>query len=160
MTNPAPLYSDYMEVEPQWIDFNGHLNMAYYNVLFDRGADQAFSAFGINQEYLKRGFSTFSAEFHVCYLREVHLGAKVRVSFQLLDHDDKRFHFFQELIHEDGWVSATGEGLGLHIDMSGPRVAPFPEDVHAKVRGLFDAHKTLPRPDRAGRKIGIPATTA
>ncbi len=153
---PAPIMSDVLVVEPQWIDWNGHLNMAYYNVLFDRGADQAFARFGITPEYLKRGFSTFSAEFHVCYLREIHEGAKVRVSFQLLDHDDKRFHFFQEMIHEDGWVSATGEGLGLHIDMSGPRVAPFPEDVAQKVKAMMDEHAALPWPDRAGRKIGIP----
>ena len=153
----APHRSRPMIVEPQWIDYNGHLNMAYYNVLFDQGADDLFAEFGIGPDYPKtRGFSTFSAEFHVCYLRELKEGDEVYVTSQLIDIDEKRFHFFQELHHTEGWISATGEGLGLHIDMSGPRVAPMPDDVYAKISALYDAHRRLPRPDRVGRKIGIP----
>ncbi|WP_050928038.1 thioesterase family protein [Aestuariivita boseongensis] len=153
----APHRSRMMTVEPQWIDYNGHLNMAYYNVLFDRGADDLFSEFGIGPNYPKtRGFSTFSAEFHVCYLRELKEGDAVYVTSQLIDMDEKRFHFYQELHHADGWLSATGEGLGLHIDISGPRVAPMPEDVFSKMQGVLQAHKALPRPERVGRKIGIP----
>ncbi|MBR9844392.1 MAG: thioesterase [Rhodobacteraceae bacterium] len=153
----GPFLSDLMEIDPAWIDYNGHLNMAYYNVLFDRGVDEVWTALGFGPDYRQtRGFSTFSAEFHVCYLRELHLGAKLRASFQLLAHDDKRFHFYQELIHEDGWVSATGEGLALHIDMSGPRVAPMPPDILANVTTLASEHATLPRPDRVGRQMGIP----
>lgn len=153
----APHRSRRMTVQPDWIDFNGHLNMAYYNVLFDRGADDLFAEFGITPDYpAKRGFSTFSAEFHVCYLRELKEGDPVYVTSQLLDMDEKRFHFFQELHHEDGWLSATGEGLGLHIDMSGPKVAPMPADVAQKMRAILKQHSGLPRPDRAGRRIGIP----
>jgi len=153
----SPYISAPMELDPAWIDYNGHLNMAYYNVLFDRGVDEVWEQFGFGPEYrAARNLSTFSAEFHVCYLRELHLGSKVRVSFQLLAHDEKRFHFYQELIHEDGWISATGEGLGLHIDMSGPRVAPMPDDILANVAKLATEHATLPIPDRVGRKMGIP----
>lgn len=152
----APYRSRLMTVEPQWIDYNGHLNMAYYNVLFDRGADDLFAEFGITADYPKtRGFSTFSAEFHVCYLRELHEGDAVYVTSQLIDIDEKRFHFYQELYHADGWLSATGEGLGLHIDMNGPKVAPMPEDVFSRINALYEAHRQLPRPDRVGRKIGI-----
>ena len=157
MPEPSPHRSRLMTVEPQWIDHNGHLNMAYYNVLFDRGADDLFASFGITPDYLTtRGLTTFSAEFHVCYLRELKEGDPVYVTSQLLDLDEKRFHFFQELYHADGWLSATGEGLGLHIDMSGPKVAPMPEDVFAKIGALWAEHRRLPRPERAGRRIGIP----
>jgi acyl-CoA thioester hydrolase len=152
----APHRSSTLVVEPQWIDHNGHLNMAYYNVLFDRGADELFAEFGFGPEYIERtGHSTFSAEFHVCYLRELHEGAKVYVTSQLLDFDEKRFHFYQELFHEDGWLSATGEGLGLHIDMSGPRVAPMFPDTYATLERLRAEHSKLPYPKNAGRKIGI-----
>lgn len=157
MTNPVPYRSRDMIVQSDWIDYNGHLNMAYYNVLFDRGADDLFEEFGITPSYPKtRGFSTFSAEFHVCYLRELHEGDTVYVTSQLLDMDEKRFHFFQQLHHADGWLSATGEGLGLHIDISGPKVAPMPDDVAAKMRSVFETHRQLPLPERAGRRIGIP----
>lgn len=152
----APYISDEMQLEEEWLDYNGHLNMAFYNVLFDRGVDAIWQQLGFGPEYIKRtGHSTFSAEYHVCYLRELHMGAKVRASFQLLDHNDRSFHFYQELIHEDGWVAATGEGLGLHIDMSGPRVAKLPEENHARVKALFAAHSSLPRPARVGRQMSI-----
>ncbi|WP_373050732.1 thioesterase family protein [Thalassovita aquimarina] len=156
MTTATPFMSSLQEVLPEWIDYNGHLNMAYYNVLFDRGADEAFAQMGFGPEYAaERKMTTYSAEFHVRYLRELHEGDKVRVAFQLLDADDKRFHFCQWLYHEDGWLSATGEGLGLHIDMSGPRVAPYPQDVADKVAALKEAHAGLPVPDFVGKPIGI-----
>lgn len=152
----APHRSRLMQVEPQWIDYNGHLNMAYYNVLFDRGADDLFEEFGFGPDYAKTtGFSTFSAEFHVCYLREVHEGDPVYVTSQLIDFDEKRFHFYQELWHEDGWLSATGEGLGLHIDLSGPKVAPMPPAQFAAMQKVMEAHAALPRPERVGRHIEI-----
>ena len=159
-TNAAPHRSRLMEVEEAWIDFNGHLNMAYYNVLFDRGADDLFALFGFGADYAKtQNHTTYSAEFHVCYLRELHAGDRVYVTSQLLDHDEKRFHFYQELWHEDGWLSATGEGLGLHIDMSGPRVAPMPPGPREVMARLQAEHDKLPRPERAGRRIGIPRKT-
>lgn len=157
MTIPTPFTSAPMAVEPAWIDYNGHMNMAYYSVLFDRGADEAYPLLGIGPDYIAtRGHTTYTAEFHVCYIRELHLGDRVRCTFRLLDHDAKRFHTFQELWHEDGWLAATAEGLALHIDTSGPRVAPFPPDIAARFAAMQRAHATLPHPDRAGRRIGIP----
>lgn len=152
----APFLSSPMPVEADWIDYNGHLNMAYYNVLFDRGVDQVWAELGFGPEYRERTeCTTFSAEFHVCYLREIHLGDAVTVSFQLLDHSDRAFHFYQELIHPDGWVSATGEGVGLHIDQSGPHVAPVPPEILRRLEEMHAAHAALPRPERVGRQMGI-----
>ena len=154
----APFISDPMPVEPQWIDYNDHLNMAYYNVLMDRGVDQLWDRLGFGIDYrAQTGCTTFSAEYHMRYLREIHLGDHVRASFQLIDHTDKSFHFYQELIHADGWVSARGEGLGLHVDQSGdtPRVAPMPAHILSGFQSLMRAHKSLPRPSTTGKPIAI-----
>ena len=108
-----------MRVEPAWIDYNGHLNMAYYNVLFDRAVDEVYELLGLGLDYLKtRRHSTFTAEVHVRYLRELQEGDPVRVSFQLLDYDEKRLHYFEELHHaEEGWLSATSENMALNVNM-------------------------------------------
>ncbi|MGB3537243.1 MAG: thioesterase family protein [Mesorhizobium sp.] len=156
MSLPAPFVSDPMDIEKDWIDYNGHLNMAYYNVLFDRCADIALDAMGMGLGYVKeRRLTIYTAEVHVCYVQELHLDHKVTVSFQLLDHDDKRLRAYQEIRHVDGWLAATSETLSLHVDMTGPKVAPFPADVLAKVEAMRAAHATLPVPERAGRSIGI-----
>ena len=156
MTFAAPLRSRIMAIEPDWIDYNGHLNMAYYNVLFDRCSDEAFEAMGMGLDYVKqRRLTIYTAEVHVCYVQELHLDHKVQVSFQLIDHDEKRLRAYQEIRHVDGWLAATSETLSLHVDMSGPKVAPFPADVMAKIEAMRAAHSVLPMPERAGRSIGI-----
>ena len=151
-----------MTLDPAWIDYNGHLNMAFYSVLFDRGVDQVWEGFGLGDTYrATRGMTTFAGEFQVRYLRELKLGDAVVSSFQILDFDAKRIHSFQELRHTDGWLAATGETLHLSIDTNGPRVAPFPEDVLVRIGAMAADHAALPRPEAAGRGIGIrrkPAT--
>lgn len=152
----APFRSSLMTVKPEWIDYNGHLNMAYYNVLFDEGADEVYPRMGFGPDYqAATGHTTYTAEFHLSYVRELHVGDRVRVTFQLVDYDAKRFHSYQEIWHEDGWLAACGEAMTLHIDQSGPRVAPMPDAVLAKVSALAEAHASLPRPERMGASIGI-----
>lgn len=155
---PAPFVSSVMQVEPQWIDYNGHLNMAYYNVLFDRAVDEAYELIGIGLDYLKaQGHSTFTAEAHVRYLRELHEGDPVRVTLQLLDYDAKRIHYFEELSHAtEGWLSATSENMTLHVDMTSKKVAPFPDSIMRALAAMKAAHAGLPRPQAAGRRIAMP----
>ena len=156
---PAPFVSSLMRVEPQWIDYNGHLNMAYYNVLFDRAVDEVYELLGIGVTYLKeRNHSTFTAEAHVRYLRELHEGDPVRATFQLLDYDSKRIHYFQQLFHAtEGWVSATSENMTLHVDMAAKKVTPFPETALRTLARMKAAHARLPVPEAAGRRIAMPA---
>ncbi len=156
MPQPAPFVAPPAEIEAGWIDYNGHMNMAYYNVLFDRAADAAFETFGLTPDYARqRGLSFFVAEIHVCYVRELHLGDLVTASFHLIDFDEKRLHVFSELRHADGWLAATSEALYLHIDASGPKVAPMPAEMFDKVASMREAHSELPLPEAVGRQIGI-----
>ena len=154
----APFVSSLMRVEPQWIDYNGHLNMAYYNVLFDRAVDEAYELIGIGLDYLKtQGHSTFTAEAHVRYLRELKEGDPVRVTFQLLDYDAKRIHYFEQLLHaEEGWLSATSENMTLHVDMAEKKVTPFPDSILRTLERMKAVHAGLPKPEGAGRGIKMP----
>ncbi|WP_299849575.1 thioesterase family protein [uncultured Roseovarius sp.] len=148
--------SSLQQIEPGWIDYNNHLNMGYYTVIFDRAADEAFATLGFGPTYIAaQNHTTFSAEFHVRYLRELKRGDRVRSSFRILDHDEKRFHSFQELFHEDGWLAATGEGMTLHIDLSGPRVAPMPAAIYSRIAQMKAQTADLPTPNGAGAKIGL-----
>lgn len=155
MTQEAPFRSTKMTVRPEWIDYNGHMNMAYYAVLFDEAADETYPFLGFGPEYQKSGCTTYTAEFHICYLRELHEGDALTVTLQLLDYDEKRFRTYQEIWHEDGWCAATGEAMTLHVDQSGPKVAPMPAVTLARLEEMRQSHATLPRPERAGRSIGI-----
>lgn len=152
----TPKPSALQTVRPEWIDFNGHLNMAYYNVLFDTSVDEAYEALGFGPAYQKTGCTTYVAEFHVCYLRELHEGDQVYCTFRLIDFDAKRFHCYQELWHVDGWRAATAEGLTLHVDQSGPRVAPMPDHIQQALADWQATQDPLPEDAKVGRRIGIP----
>lgn len=153
----APYHVTGLHVKEEWIDYNGHLNMAFYHVLFDNAVDIAFAEFGMGPDYVtERGASFYTMEAHINYLREIHLNDPLRVSLHLLDYDAKRVHYFMEMFHEkDGWLAATTEHLCMHVDMTEKRSSPFPDDVVAKIAEMHEAHKDLPRADNVGRVIGI-----
>lgn len=154
----TPFLSSVMQIEPQWIDYNGHLNMAYYNVMFDRAIDELWLKLGIGPAYMReRGCSTFTAECHVRYLREIHLGDPVQISIILLGANEKRLHTFEEMRHAtEGWLSATSENMTMHIDMAARKVAPFPPDIRARINAVAAAHAAIPRPHGVGRSVGMP----
>ncbi|TDH34220.1 thioesterase [Pseudohoeflea suaedae] len=154
MTHPHP--TPFQELEPGWFDYNGHLNMAYYNVLFDRAVDYFFDDMGCGRTYREsENHSFFTAEAHVCYVRELKAGSTVQATIRLVDVDAKRIHVFEELFHRDGWLAATSETLLLHIDMAGPKVAAMPEALRERFEILARRHAALPLDERIGRSIRI-----
>ncbi|MCK1392688.1 thioesterase family protein [Bradyrhizobium sp. 1] len=161
-TKVEPFRSSIMQIEPQWIDYNGHLNMAYYNVMFDRAIDELWLELGMGPAYKKeRHGSTFTAECHVRYLREIHLGDPVRILVWLLEADDKRLHTFEEMRHAtEGWLSATSENMSLHMDMTARRVGPFPPDVQERIVAVTKAHSAATRPEGIGRNVAMPSKRA
>jgi acyl-CoA thioester hydrolase len=157
----APFVSSTMRVEPAWIDYNGHLNMAYYHVLFDRAVEEGFGVVGLGQDYVEeRNASYFVAEAHILYKRELKAHDEVRATLQLIDYDEKRLHFYMELRHaRDGWVAAACEHLALHVDMDSRKVTPFPDDILRNLSVMKAAHARLARPASLGRVIGVPGRT-
>jgi len=158
MNLPAPFVASIQRVEEQWVDYNGHLNMAYYNVLFDRAGDEAFELVGLGADYARTAnASFFTLEVHLTYLREIHAGAPVRINVQFLDCDAKRVHYVEEMFHaEEGWLACVSEHMIIHVDMSSKRTSPFPLEIRDKIAAMCAAHKSLPVPPQVGHRIGIP----
>jgi acyl-CoA thioester hydrolase len=145
-------------VLPEWIDANGHMNLAYYIVLFDQATDLTYDVLGVGQAYREAtGNSTFTAETHTLYERELRAGERVRVVPHLLGVDAKRMHYFHEMFHaESGHRVAAQELLALHIDMSIRRVAPFPAELYGRLRDAVRDRGDRPLPNGVGRRITMP----
>lgn len=144
-------------VRDEWCDYNDHLNVAFYVLIFDHATDAFYDSLGMDEAYrAATGCSTFAVEMHTSFLAEVRNGEEVFCTTQLLDFDEKRFHYFHRMYHaEKGYLSATNEVMGVHVDMSVRRVAPMNAERHAAFTHLFESHRHLPRPEEAGRVIGI-----
>ncbi|HEX2256827.1 MAG TPA: thioesterase family protein [Afifellaceae bacterium] len=154
---PVPFRASPMRVQEEWIDYNGHMNVAYYVLLFDRCVDEAFKTLGMGHEYVaRRNASFFTVEIHIQYLRELPVGTPVQATLRLLAHDAKRLRVFMELFNgETGDLSATADQLFLHVDMARRRSAPFPDDIIVRVEAMRAAHAALPWPEGAGRAITL-----
>ena len=99
----APLVLHRESVRPEWIDYNGHMNVAFYVMAFDHATDVLFDVLGIGAEYCRReNCSVFAVEQHIAYKRELKQGENLIVSSQLLGFDDKRLHFFQRIVIDIG----------------------------------------------------------
>ncbi len=154
----SPFVSSRMRLQRDWIDYNGHLNMAYYQVLFDRAVDEAFALCGLGPDYVtERNASFFLVESRIRYRRELKLEDAVRVTLRLIAHDDKRIHYAMELRHAaDGWLAASCENISINVDMKTRRAAPFPADILANLSAMRDAHAALPAPDGLGEGVRMP----
>ncbi len=145
-------------VLPAWIDSNGHMNLAYYVVLFDEGTDAIFEALGFGHEYrLASGRGAFAVESHTLHERELLVGARVRVRSWVLGADTKRLHLAHEMVRlADGARAAMQELMYLHVDLTQRRVVPFPADLRARLADAAAAHAAVGKPDWVGRRIALP----
>ena len=144
-------------VAPEWCDYNNHMNLAYYVLIFDHATDAFYNSLGLDDAYrASTECSTFAVESHTNYIAEVHEGDEVYCTAQLLDYDEKRLHYFHCMYHaEKGFLSATTELMAVHVDMKVRRVAPMGKAVLRAAEEMFGTHRDLPRPAQAGRSIGI-----
>ena len=144
-------------VLPEWIDYNSHMNVAYYVLAFDHASDRLFDHFDLGSTYREAtNHSIFVLEAHVTYERELKVGEPLAVTTQLIDADAKRLHFFHRMLHgEAGFLAATLELMTLHVNLKGPKSAPFPAGPAAKIQQVLADHRKLPAPPQLGRRIGL-----
>jgi acyl-CoA thioester hydrolase len=154
---PPPLPPFRATVPPEWIDYNGHMNLAYYVLAFDKATDGLLDYLGLGEAYRRASnCSIYALEAHVTYDRELKLGAPLAIETQLIDADDKRLHFFHRMTHaEEGYLAATTELMALHVDLAQPKAVSLPPAARAAVERLLAAHRALPAPPQLGRRIAL-----
>jgi acyl-CoA thioester hydrolase len=155
---PTPLELPPATVRPEWIDFNGHMNVAYYLLAFDEASETLDAFLGLSPEYRERtNNGTFVGDIHITYLREVRQGDPLRITGRVIACDAKRMHYWLEMFHAtEGFLAATAEFMMLHIDMSVRRVAPMAPELVDWVERVRDAHAVLGAPDGLGKVMKVP----
>jgi len=154
---PAPLDVHRDVVRTDWIDFNGHLNAGYYLVAFDDAISPWSHFYGMTLEHREtHGVTTFSAENHITYERELREGTRIGVSTQLLAFDRKRIHAFQLMNNlDEGVVAATNEVMSLHISEETRRVSEMHDEVYERLCDIWEVHSELPWPPQARRIMNV-----
>ena len=111
----------------EWTDYNNHMNLSYYILLFDMGAEQILSKFHMGEHSAKTTKkSTMVVETHTTYNNEVKEGEEVEIILSYFDHDKKRLHYKLEMYEKNKkTLSATTEVLALYIDLNFRKVSKF-----------------------------------
>lgn len=149
------------EARPEWLDYNGHLNEAYYLLVFSHATDALLDRVGMDDAFRRReGVTVFTLETHLCHLREVGPGETVEVEVRVLSLDAKRAHLFHTMrraaaADPDAAAVATAEMAILHVDAGTRRGAPFRPEVLERLRALHGSEDGRPRPEQAGRAVGL-----
>ena len=125
-------------IKKEWTDYNNHMNMAYYVLVFDQIWEIILEKFKMGEQSAKStNMSTMVVETHTTYNNEVKEGDEVEINLTFFDHDKKRLHFKMEMIEKSSKkLSATLEMLSLYIDLNKRRVAEF-EDEKVKLMDNF-----------------------
>lgn len=152
----APLSLHTRQVHPDWIDYNQHMSEGYYGVAFGEATDAFMDFAGLDEAYRVQSKCTiYTVEAHINFLRELKVGTTLQITTQVLGFDAKRIHIFHTMFHADaGYLAATMEAMLLHVDDT-PRTTPLPPDILSTIDAIYQAHKDLPRPPQAGRRISL-----
>ncbi|RLB66980.1 MAG: thioesterase [Deltaproteobacteria bacterium] len=146
------------EIKPEWLDYNNHMNVAYYVLVFDLAFEEFLLSLGLGEESAKAtGISTMALESHITYDQEVSLGQEIEIRMQLVDYDHKRMHLYLEMYVQGGrgYLASTLEQMSMCVDLNERKSTSFPDEVMAKIKTLSQQHSHLERPGNIGRKIAI-----
>lgn len=153
-----PLNSGPHTVRPEWIDYNGHMNIAFYVKALDEALDDIFDRLGCGATYREsQQSSTMTLELHINYIREIFEGDRYSIEFLVLQVWPKRVQVFCTMRREDGGdVSATFELMITHVSMTERRSSPFPDWLRQDFEVLARAHAPIEHPPQVGRAVGMP----
>ena len=162
MSNDAPFSEHAEAVRPEWIDYSGHMNIAFYGYVFEEAARAFFRSMDISRGYRERANHAFFAlESHVIYEQEVLPQNVLHFTSQIIGVTPKRLHCFHAMFRDRGGPrAAINEVMYLHMDLAQRRSAPMPADVELRVKAVHEHHARLPTPPEAGRGIRLYRTPA
>ena len=153
----APVKLPVQHVQPAWIDYNGHMNVAYYTMAFDNAIDAFLQQeLGMGEAHAARvNEGPYSLQNNVSYYAELLEGAGFTINVSLIDHDAKRMHLWMEMYNEAGGLAAACESMLMNVDHTTRRSTPYASWIMARLKTMQDNHNALARPRGLGAVIGI-----
>ncbi len=129
-------------IKKEWTDYNKHMNVAYYVLVFDESWEVMLQKFKMGEDSAKTtGMSTMVVETYITYNNEVKEGEEVEVYLTYFDHDKKRLHYKLEMIEKSSKkISATIELLSLYVDLKKRKVSEFEEEKINLMQSFINAN--------------------
>ena len=144
------IYLNSKKIVKDWTDYNGHMNVAYYVLIFDiYGAEKLMSDFKMGEHSANTtNKSTMVVESHITYNQEIKEGEEVDVNLTYFDHDKKRLQYKLEMIHKSKkYVASTIEVLALYVDLQQRKVSEFEKEKIKIMQEYIEKNKKFFNPE-------------
>ncbi len=154
----APVTLPEMEVRTEWIDYNGHMNVAYYTQAFDLSLDRLIEDnFGIGEAFARDfRMGPYALQCQIHFMGELMEGERFFCRAYLVDHDTKRLHMLIEMVNaQTGAIAAVMENLTMNVDLEARRGAAYPDWALARIARWKAEHEGVELPPQVGARIGI-----
>lgn len=144
------------QVDPTWIDYNGHMRDAYYGLVFSNAAEAVQHEIGLGKAYCQRtGCTIYLIEEHKFFLKEIKSGANIRVETSVLDADMKRYQLYMRMI-SDGFDVAISELMELHVNQHPtPHATEMPREVSRRLLSACIPKSAIADLDRRSRRLAL-----
>jgi acyl-CoA thioester hydrolase len=142
----------------EWVDYNGHMNDAAYAIVFSRSVDALMDRVGLDAAARKQsGQTLFTLQMMLHYFKEAKEGDALTVSFQLLEHDDKRMRVWLDMTAPGGERLAASEQLLISVAQGegSARAVAWSFETKAALEALAKAQSGLPHPPAAGSGVAL-----
>ena len=151
--SPLELYR--CQVEPDWVDYNGHMTENAYLTAFGWASDALFRYVGIDEQYRAGGHSFYTVETHIHYRREASLHQELSFTTQVLGVDRKRLHVFHTMVDAEGSRLSSTEQMLLHVNTAAGAVTPILAGPARALAEIARGHRELPTPPEVGARMSL-----
>ena len=153
---PSALQTLQTPVLKDWIDYNDHLNDAYYLVIFTKATDTLQNHLGLTLEHIKNtGETLFTVESHLAYVQQIGVGEMVTVTSKILETDTKRMRIFHSMFNDQDELLATVEMLLICYNLESQKVTDFSPMMQKSLSLFATEHGPLTWPKNAGKGIAL-----
>jgi acyl-CoA thioester hydrolase len=136
-------YLKSQKIIKEWVDYNNHLNMAYYVLIFDQALEVMLEKFKMGANSAKKNQrSTMVVETNTKYISEVKESDEVDIMLIFFDHDKKRLHLKLEIIEKKTKkISASIEWLSLYVNLETRKVTEFEKEKISIMNDFINQNK-------------------
>ena len=122
------------KVLESWIDYNDHMNMAYYVQCFEESSDFVLEHAGLGYNYaINQQKGVFVVKCEINYKREIKLGEKFIISLEDLKCKGKKLSLKFNMIDNQNSIFADYEILNLNIDLKTKKSVTFEDAILKKL---------------------------
>lgn len=153
----TPIRTSVQVVQPDWCDYNGHMNVAYYTLAFENAAFEVQEVIDFGERYVnEERRSLFTTKGSYSYLQELSVGEPLYIDYLVLDYAPKLLHVLMQMYNaEREFMAAYTEQIMMHVDLEERRSAAFADDKLQMIKNYCQGHAGLERPAGLGEAVGI-----